>query len=183
MGTGTIALLGTIVAGVQVLLLAIVTGWLNRRKEDRDAERLAAAAQLAADLRSREKAEDYRRQDEVADRVTRVATKAAEVAAAMTKKLDEGLEQGQRIHTLVNSDMTAARTGERDAMKLLAVSLKSQLAVNTKGGIPPLKELTDQIEYAETRIVELNQILADRLAAQAKVDRDTAAATAGKETH
>lgn len=176
--TSTLALFGTIIAGVQVLLLTIVTGWMNRRKEDRDAERLAEAAVLAAKLRSQEKAEDYKRQDEVADRVAQVAERAAEAAHEMTKKLDEGLEQGKRIHTLVNSDMTAARTGERDAMALLLISLKSQLALNTKNGVLPLKELQEQIEYAEGRIVELNQVLADRLAAQNRVDAETTAAAA-----
>jgi len=155
-----------LIAAGQILALAALQGWITSRKEKRDRE-----------ARAQEKLEDWRRQDEVAKRVADAATAVSEVARVaaesdkrMTAKLDEGLEQGKAIHTLVNSDMTAARTAERAALKLLVI----QLVKHNK-----LSEAEqDEIVRVEKRINELDQILADRLAAQHKVDDDAAAAAA-----
>lgn len=180
------------------LLLAGVTGWITSRKEKRDAERALAAAQAIADLKREEKLEDWRRQDEVADRAAKAAAEvkivakqaadaadllvaaqketiartdevariAAENDRHITEKLEEGLEQGRKIHILVNSDMTAARTAERDSLKLLVIALK-RLAGSDEID-------TDEIGRVEKRIAELDQILADRHAAQEKVEAEAA---------
>jgi len=157
-----------IIAAVQVLLLAMkdyfTEGRAVRLRLKEKAEELR--------LRMAEKEADWKRQDEVAERVDEVARLASAADLRVQSQLKALDEQGKKIHILVNSDMTAARTAERDAMALLVIALKSQVAAILKIQGPAPKELTDQIEYAEGRIVELNQILADRLAAQGKVDAE-----------
>ena len=132
-----------VIAAVQLIVLALVQAAISARKEKRD----------------------YARQDLVAERVEKVARLAEEADRRTQAKLKE-------IHILVNSDMTAARTAERDAMKLLVVALKQVVTANTKMEIPSPQELIDEIERAEHRIVELNGILADRHAAQVRVEQE-----------
>lgn len=167
-----------VIAAVQLLAMALVTGWIADRHARRDAE-----------LKGLEKAEDYARQDLVAARVAAAAKQAADAAALLlkaqkdtiarteevarlaaetdkriTNKLDQTIEQGKKIHILVNSDMTAARTAERDSAVLLLIALK-----RLSGSEANEAEL-EEINKVEKRIEELNQILADRLAAQHRVD-------------
>jgi len=132
-----------VIAAVQLIVLALVQAAISARKEKRD----------------------YARQDLVAERVEKVAQLAEEADRRTQAKLKE-------IHILVNSDMTAARTAERDAMKLLVVALKQVVTANAKLEIPSPQELIDEIERAEHRIVELNGILADRHAAQVRVEQE-----------
>jgi hypothetical protein len=164
------------IATAQILLLAAMQSWAAARKDKRDAER-----------KSLEKQEDYARQDVVAERVTTAAKQAAEaarllvtaneeaklrtdevarLAATSQRKTVEALakidEQTQKIHTLVNSDMTAARTNERDTLVRLLAALRK-----VDGGTPG--ELEELVKV-EKRIEELGIILADRLAAQNVVD-------------
>lgn len=177
-----------IIAVSQILLLAIVQGAITYFTKAKEASQAITAAAAAAKLRSEEKAEDWRRQDDVAARVAAAAKassdeiamradlllkaqqdtilrtdEVARIAAENDQKMNGKLDS---IHTLVNSDMTAARTAERDSMKLLVLALKR---IGTKS-----PEEQDEIVRVEKRIEELNQILADRLAAQAKVDADKA---------
>jgi hypothetical protein len=183
--TITIAL----IAGLQVILLAVVTSSIQARKERRDAE-----------LKSKEKAEDYARQDLVAERVALAAKQAADAAALLLKaqretiartdevarlaaeaaarvdtQLKASLEQGNKIHILVNSDMTAARTAERNSLKLLLIALRR---ISASGQISP--DESKEIEDVEQRIAELDQILADRLAAQHRVDESERLRTVDK---
>jgi hypothetical protein len=179
---------------VSLVLMAVITNWFASRKDAAAATAVLVAAEQQAKLRSSEKAEDWRRQDAVAEKVAAAAIKTAGAAdlllqaqADTVKRTDEvarlAAETDKRvfdklgeIHILVNSDMTAARTAERDAMQLLAVSLDQQRLANLKIGIPVAPALMEQIEYAKTRIVELDQILADRHAAQKRIDDEAAAA-------
>lgn len=108
-------------------------------------------------IRRAEKKEDYARQDAVARKVQ-----------DSDKRTQEKLEA---IHILVNSDMTEARTAERDALKLLVLSLKQAKAVGARLGIIPGAGEDEEIERWETRILELNQILIDRREAQKKVEQ------------
>jgi hypothetical protein len=105
--------------------------------------------QKAAEIRHREE-----REDAVADRVAQVAAAADLNAKAVTTTLGQ-------IHTLVNSDMTAARTAEMTAMRLLVASLRRN---------PDDDETRKAIEDGVARIKELQQILADRLVAQQAAD-------------
>jgi cell division protein FtsI/penicillin-binding protein 2 len=174
--TLTPALIGSIAVAVgaaQVIGLAIISAWAASRKEKRDAERKTA-----------ERKEDYDRQDAVArkaeeaarllvttqqaaiTRTNEVARLAAEADHRTHEQLTKLGEDTQKIHTLVNSDMTAARTAERSALKLLVIAIRKSNKL-TPGE-------AEEITRVEKRIEELDQILADRLAAQTKVDAETA---------
>jgi hypothetical protein len=186
-----IALLGAVLAGLQILMLAGLTAWIASRKEKRDGDRKALELKTEREAKAAEKAEDYRRQDEVAGRVENAARQAAAAAtkldvaqkdtiartnevARLAAEADERThhqllklaEDTQKIHTLVNSDMTAARTAERSALKLLVIQLRKADRLST--------EDAEEVTRVEKRIEELDQILADRLAAQQKVDQQTA---------
>jgi hypothetical protein len=187
-----------LIAVAQIVLLAVITAFVASRKEKRDAERAIEAARHAAKLKSEEKAEDWRRQDEVAERVAAAAKQAADAAlllvqaqkdtiartdevariqAESDKRIGDQLlaidEQGKKIHILVNSDMTAARTNERNQIVLTVLALRRVQALSRKLGLPVDEEEEESIVVAEKRIEELNVILADRLAAQHKVDAES----------
>jgi hypothetical protein len=178
-----------LIAGVQFLALAALQGFLAARKDRREAE-----------FKRKEKAEDYARQDLVADRVAAAADQAASAArllvkaqadtilrtdevarlmALSNKSIGEQLttidEQGKKIHILVNSDMTAARTNERDSMRLLLAALRQLQEFGRQ--INPTDRRKDggdseAIVIAERRIKELDVILADRKAAQIAVEEE-----------
>lgn len=114
---------------------------------------------------------DYARQDEV-------ALRAAEASAALLNeqrliaagtheangKLDKLDKQAKRIHTLVNSDMTAARQSELDQTRAMADVLRRVIAVATAAaGQEPDPADVEALERADKRIEELQAILADRL--------------------
>jgi hypothetical protein len=140
--TVIIAFFGLITALAVVVGPIITTSILGRQK--------------AAEIAHREE-----REDKVARRVEKVATDAAAANKATTSTL-------KQIHTLVNSDMTAARTAELMTTRLLIVALRRQ-----SGGDD--EETTAAIVAAQNRVIELEQILADRLVAQRKVEADAAA--------
>jgi hypothetical protein len=127
-----------VVAVVGPLLLS----WLNNRN----------AMQI--------KRQDWERQDEVAARVEAVA-KAAAVNAA---NVDTQLKQ---IHTLVNSDMTAARQSELIAVEAHLATLRRNVATH---GEPSDDEQT-VMDNLSARADELRSILADRLAQQKAVEQ------------
>ena len=115
-----------LIAAFQVLFLTAIPLVLANRK-----------ARQEADIRAREKAEDYARQDLVAERVSTAAQQAADAATLLLKaqtetiartdevakvanhtntliqaQLVEQTDLAKKIHILVNSDMTAARRNE-----------------------------------------------------------------------
>jgi len=189
------------IAGLQLILLTLVQGFVQSRKERRDSVLAIETAAAQAALKKKEREEDYARQDLVAERVAAaarevkaVATQAADAAELLLKAQAETVartdevarlaseadrriaeqltaidEQGKKIHILVNSDMTAARTAERDSLRALALVLR-RLSPDAK----------DEIVRVEKRITELDQILADRHAAQLRVEEEARAHEAGR---
>jgi hypothetical protein len=163
-----------LIAGGQVLILTVVQSWVLARKERRD----------------------YARQDQVAERVDAAAKQAAAAAQLLVKSNEATIvrtdkvaklaaESGaniqtqlKKIHILVNSDMTAARTSERDQTKLTLVALRQVKALSLKLGLDVSKADEEAIESSQARIAELDQILADRLAAQRAVDQEASAQAA-----
>lgn len=107
--------------------------------------------------RARERKEDFARQDIVAGKVDQVAA-AAKVATVETAS------QLRQIHTLVNSDMTAARQGQLDQTRLSLILLRKIVAMAESAGRAATVDELAAIEETEKRIGELEGILADRLA-------------------
>jgi hypothetical protein len=114
---------------------------------------------------------DYQRQDKVAAAAAVAATAAQAAAIAAQRqaadtatKLDDLSAQTQRIHTLVNSDMTAARQEELDQAESLIVVLQRVISLAKGKGIMPDPADTDALERTRQRRDHLELILADRLA-------------------
>jgi hypothetical protein len=135
--------------------------------------------------RARERAEDIARQDQVArkadetasllqasqrltiekaDEVAAVAAQVARSVAAATKAdVSETHAQLKQIHTLVNSDMTAARQGELNQARLTLVMLRRIVALTEAAGRDITSAELSEIERTEQRIAELEAIIADRM--------------------
>lgn len=176
------------VAVVGPFLLA----WLQGRQRTADMH-------AEARLRAEERAEDYARQDLVAERLSRrndeVAAKAQQVAiqtqtaaqlllqnnekvAAATKAANTKLDV---IHTLVNSNMTAALQGELDASKAQLVTLRELIALRVMLGQTPDDETSAALLTLESKVGALSSNLKDRIA-QTKV-ADAQIFIAEKSTH
>jgi hypothetical protein len=76
----------------------------------------------------------------------------------------------RETHTLVNSDMTAARTAELNQTKVTLGLLKKVIVLNKNVGLEPSEEDQAVVLETEARIGELAAILADRAAQQRLVD-------------
>lgn len=101
--------------------------------------------------------QDFRRQDDVAARVAEATARQAADASRVTTKLDE-------IHTLVNSNMTAAVRGE-----LVAVEAQMFLATRL-AKFEPGPDDAAVLRALAARIAELRAVLTDRDTQQATAD-------------
>jgi hypothetical protein len=105
-----------------------------------------------------------------------------EVALAAKEASDQAILKLDQIHTLVNSDMTAARQSELDQTRAMLVVLKRVVATAQGKHQEPEQADLDAIASTEGRIHELEQILADRLIqfrkAQTDIEAGAAAAAA-----
>ena len=113
---------------------------------------------------------DYQRQDKVAAAAAAAAVAAQEAArqaqeqaVSAAAKLDDLSAQTQRIHTLVNSDMTAARQEELDQAESLIVVLNRVIQLARDKGMMPDPSDIDALERTQRRRDQLELILADRL--------------------
>ena len=131
------------------------------------------------------KQEDWERQDVVAERAEAVARQAAEAAALVIERqhqLDEKTDevarqvasstnvtntQLEKIHGLVNSQMTQAIRSELGATKD-TLALMSELIVNNKkNNIEPTSQVLDAVRNREAKIAELEENLRVREEADA----------------
>jgi len=133
--------------------------------------------------RRSEKEQDYKRQDEVATKAAKASevllesqqqlvhqndstaalllksnTKAEASAKVQEAKLDQ-------IHTLVNSNLTAAMQDQLDALKAMLVLLLETVDLKhaASPGAAPSKETVTTIAATKTKIAELSAQLEDRL--------------------
>jgi hypothetical protein len=157
-----------IITGAQLLLLTTVQGILTARKDRRYAL-----------LRRQDKADNYARQDAVAERLA-LTNKLVVESSIITQRQSSQLATldatSRKIHILVNSDMTAARTNERDQTRLTLIALKRVQSLSVTQGLTIPQDELDAISTAEQRILELDAILADRHQAQLTVELEAVAA-------
>jgi Na+-transporting NADH:ubiquinone oxidoreductase subunit NqrC len=141
-----------VISGTMAILGSSVPVFLNNRaqraarledwaRQDQVAARVEAVAEKAAEVG-----------DQVANRVEAVASKAAEVAAANTSRLDQ-------IHTLVNSNLTAALQRELDATVVMQVALREVVALKRERGLEPDPESLAVLEDTRRRIEQLTREL------------------------
>ena len=170
----------TLIIGVIVALGAFLSPLLSATITNRAARRV--------------RMDDYARQDEIALRLSNrqdtseknaadVASQAAEAARLLvasnqkqeqlvivqTAKLDQ-------IHTLVNSNLTAAIQDQCDARSATLVLLEAIVETRRAAKLPDNVEMLAQIELNRLKIVELTKQLADRsaqtMAADSKLKLD-----------
>ena len=129
----------------------------------------ALLAHLANRSRAQEKREDWARQDAVADRVAEAAERAAGAArlllAANERVAATAAETNTKldaIHTLVNSNMTAAMQAELTAVEAQRVVLQEVVALKEANGVPA-DESRATIETLNNRVNELRAVLTDRV--------------------
>jgi CRISPR/Cas system CMR subunit Cmr4 (Cas7 group RAMP superfamily) len=131
--------------------------------------------------------EQYRREDKVAAAAAAAAA-AAQAAARLAQqqaleaatKMDDLSAQTQRIHTLVNSDMTAARQEELDQAESLIVVLERVIALAKDRVVLPDPSDLDALERTKRRRDQLEAILADRLAQFHASETEAGKTEAGK---
>jgi len=121
--------------------------------------RQAAKAAEAAELLLAEQAKTLARTDEV-------ARLAAETATSTDVQLSALRTQNDEIHTLVNSDMTAARESDLEQNRISLALMRKVVSIERAGGGEASEGDLAAIERTEKRIDELEAILADRLAQQ-----------------
>jgi hypothetical protein len=168
------AVVVTLVVSVAGVIFASVTAPLILAHRT---ERIHRADQLA----------DYQRQDLVAQ-AARDATVAAQQAARTAQdqaqdasvKLDDLSAQTQRIHTLVNSDMTAARQEELDQAESLIVVLQRVIQLDRDKGVMPDPADVDMLTRTQHRRDQLEQILADRMTQFRRSEQEAGITDAGR---
>ena len=129
-----------------------------------------------------ERMEDYARQDLVAERADKVAEaaakKAAEAAnlllAANERVAETAIATNQKldvIHTLVNSNMTAALQSEFEATSRELSMMREVIDLKRIGGHEPTIASLAAIEATEIKLQELEAVLADRARQQQIVQK------------
>jgi hypothetical protein len=135
---------------------------------------------------------DYQRQDEVAKEAKaaaealltqqREAAEAARLRDEASRLLLSRIDaQADRIHTLVNSDMTAARQEELDQAEATIIVLERVIRIAREKGVDPEPEDILALEAAKTRRDKLEQILADRMHQLREADAAMKVTQAGRD--
>jgi hypothetical protein len=144
---------------------------------------ISTAAQLVLTSRAKrkEKDQDYAREDAVAkqaaeaarllvERQDAMASKAAEAARLLAVNTEAVAKTAQRtsdkldvIHTLVNSNMTAAMQAELDATVREAAMIQEVMDLKKTSGVDPTVEALAALKSARNKIAELTSTLTDRL--------------------
>lgn len=124
--------------------------------------------------RANEKKLDWARQDEVAAQAAKAATalvegqkEAAELLVVANERVAEAAESTSAkldvIHTLVNSNMTAAMQAELDATVREVAMMKEVIRLNQVAGSKPSADARATLKATEEKISELKATLSDRL--------------------
>lgn len=154
--------------------IATAVPLLTARQNFRRQDKVAAQAQVAAALLEERQNAAAARAAETADRLLasqqetkaaaeEVARVAAESQTATDAKLNEISNATDRVHDLVNSDMTAARREALEQTRLTLTAVEKLVSMARDAGRAPEPVDLRAIEDAKTRIDELEAILADRL--------------------
>jgi hypothetical protein len=141
----------------------IALAYLNARTRRLDATQ-------AATIRAKEKKAEWARQDELANRLASRAEQVSrdltasnrEVAAVAKHQATIVLEKIGEVHTLVNSNMTAAMQDAHDSTVRELAALREIARLTAAAGNEPDPGTTLAIEMAETKIAELETTLAER---------------------
>lgn len=129
------------------VIVATVTARIKRNEKKEDQEHART-----------ERNENYARQDLVAKRLQEATERAASKAQETNNKLDV-------IHTLVNSNLTAAMQSEHDAIVRELAMIYEVIDLKKKAGHKPTVEALAAVKSTETRLSELHEQIAERMKA------------------
>jgi hypothetical protein len=107
-------------------------------------------------------ARDHARQDVVAAQVADTARLLKANTKAVAETAAETHSQLKVIHTLVNSNMSAAMQAEHDATARELAMMREVIDLKRKNGHEPSDEAMTAIKATEAKIAELKLALADR---------------------
>jgi len=176
-------LLGVLLVGVLVPVYLVGKANADRRDDNERADRMHREDREA----------DWKRQDEVAERAEKAklavlesqrlisdqATEAARLLLDTNKEVEKKQAETNGmlnvIHTLVNSNMTAAMQAEFDATQRELAMMKEVMALKGAAGLEPTPEVLAAISSTQDKLAELASALSDRAKAQAKTLRDQGA--------
>jgi hypothetical protein len=112
---------------------------------------------------------DYQRQDRMAAEARAAAEEVANQLQVVNKRVNTTAEETNGkldvIHTLVNSNMTAAMQAELDAIRREIVMMREVVALNLAAGREPTVGALAEIEATDEKIRKLEVQIADRVIA------------------
>lgn len=108
------------------------------------------------------KREDWKRQDEMAARAERSADRIVEVNERAVVIGEHNAGQLEQVHTLVNSQMTAAKKGERDSVEVTLTLLREVAELRRASGQEPTARALATILATETKLADLNAVIVER---------------------
>lgn len=171
----------TIATAIIVLIGTVAMALISNHQLSRSQAMTAATAQQERiDLAAEKKADreaDWERQDEVANRLVKQQTRAADAVEQVAVVAGQtATEQGRKldqIHTLVNSNMTAAMEDSLAWAQALLLQLEKEVNPNV--------DAVSAIEALKSRIGTLQHDLADRKTAanHAAIDMASGAVKGG----
>jgi len=134
-------------------------------------------AYFVARRRHADKLEDYARQDLVAAQAAAAARLLLEANERVAAQGDVTNGKLEAIHTLVNSQMTAALQAELAATVREAAMIREVSAMRAINGLPPRGEARIALASCDLRVAELQDIIADRLRRTEIAEQQMAATT------
>jgi hypothetical protein len=153
-----VAVVAAVGAVVSPLIMAVL---VNRNARQMKSDDYARQDLVAARLNAR--------QDESERKAAEVAAQAAEAAALLVesnlKQEEIAKVQGAKldqIHTLVNSNLTAAMQDQLDTRQANLVLLNQAVHARAADGLPVDTTATDTIAATKVKIAELSAQLLDR---------------------
>lgn len=147
--------LALITAVVAPTILAVIQQWFKRQDKKQDWDRQDEVARQAKEAA-----------DKVAAKVEEVAVKADAVALDLKGTNDRVIGKLDVIHTLVNSNMTAAMQAEFDATTRELAMMHEVVELKKVQGHEPSVKTLAAIDSTNSRLSELGTALADRLKPQ-----------------
>ena len=152
----TFGTVGMLFATPVAVIINTIMARTDARRAAKKADEVAQEAAKAATRLSDSQKDAAKKAAEVADKLLTTNKEAATHAKNQTEKLDE-------IHTLVNSNLTAAKQGELSAYRSNLVLMKEMMEMRRVAGTEPSAELLLEMRTLETKIAELNSQLVERL--------------------
>lgn len=130
---------------------------------------------LAGKQRREEKAQDWARQDMVADKAAEQAKLLVESQRALLTATKGTHEKLDVIHALTNSTLTIAMQAEYDSMTRELAMMHEVLELKRVGGQEPSEHTKEAIVVTEAKLKDLGEKLVVRAQQQAEMDARVAA--------